>query len=76
MTQSTTQRHLGILLDVKLDFQVNKTIGLLRKLHNTLPRLILLTIYKSSIRSHLDYGDIIYDQAYTASFHRKIESVQ
>ena len=76
VTQSTTQRHLGMLLDVKLDFQVNKTIGLLRKLHNTLSRLILLTIYKSSIRSHLDYGDIIYDQAYTASFHRQIESVQ
>ena len=85
MTQSTTQKHFGMLLDVKLDFQehlkniyskVNKTIGLLCKLHNTLPRLPLLAIYKSFIRSHLDYGDIIYDQAYTASFHQKIESVQ
>ena len=73
-----------MLLDVKLDFQehlkniyskVNKTIGLLPKLHNTLPRLHLLAIYKFCIRSHLDYGDI-YDQAYTASFHQKIESVQ
>ena len=36
----------------------------------------LPTIYKSFIRPHLDYGDIIYDQAYTASFHQKIESVQ
>ena len=35
----------------------------------------LLTIYKSFIRPHLDYGDTIYDQAYTASFHQKIESV-
>ena len=85
VTQSTTQKHLGILLDVQLDFQghlkniyskVNKTIGLLRKLHNILPRLPLLTIYKSFIRPHLDYGDIIYDQAYTALFHQKIESVQ
>ena len=85
VTQSATQKHLGMLLDVKLDFQghlkniyskVNKTIGLLRKLHNTLPRLPLLTIYKSFIRPHLDYGDVIYDQAYTASFHQKIESVQ
>ena len=51
-------------------------MGLLRKLHNTLPRLPLLTIYKSFIRPpHLDYGDIIYDQAYTSSFHQKIESV-
>ena len=85
VTQSTTQKHLGILLDVQLDFQghlkniyskVNKTIGLLRKLHNTLPRLPLLTIYKSFIRPHLDYSDIIYVQAYTALFHQKIESVQ
>ena len=36
----------------------------------------LLTIYKSFVRYHLDYGDAIYDQAYTASFHQKIESVQ
>ena len=56
--------------------KLNKTIGLLCKLHNTLPRLPILTIYKSFIRPHLDYGDIIYDQAYTALFHQKIESVQ
>ena len=44
VTQSVTQNHLEMLLDTKLDFQghlksilnkVNKTIGLLRKLHNT-----------------------------------------
>ena len=51
-------------------------MGLLCKLHNTLPILPLLTIYKSFIRPHLDYVDVIYDQAYTASFHQKIESVQ
>ena len=83
VAQSTTQKHLGMILDVKLGFQVhlkniysnvNKAIGLLRKLNNTLPRLPLLTIYKSFIRPHLDYGGVIYDQAY--SFHQKIESVQ
>ena len=46
--------------------KVNKTLGLLRKLHNTLPRLFLLTICKSFIRPHLHFGDKIYDQAYTA----------
>ena len=51
-------------------------MGLLCKLHNTLPILPLLTIYKSFIRPHLDYSDVISDQAYTASFHQKIESVQ
>ena len=52
-TQSVTEKHLEIMLDTKLDFQghlksilnkVNKTIGLSRKLHNTLPRLPLLTL--------------------------------
>ena len=56
--------------------KVNKTIGLFRKLHNTLPRLPLLAIYKSFIRPHLDYGDVIYDQAYNVSFHQKLESIQ
>ena len=85
VTQSLTQKHLGMFLDTKLDFQehlksifnkVNKTIGLLRKLHHILLRSPLLTIYKSFIRPHLDYGEIIYDQAYNISFHQKLDSIQ
>ena len=56
-----------MILDTKLDFslhlknaqnKVNKTIGLLHKLLATLPRTSLITIFKSFIRRHLDYGDI------------------
>ena len=56
--------------------KTSKTIGLLRKLQNILPRPSLLTTYKCFIRQHLDYGDIIYDQAYNLSFHQKLESIQ
>ena len=56
--------------------KISKTIGLLRKLHNFLPRAALITTYKAFIRPHLDYGDILYDQAYNMSFHRKLESIQ
>ena len=49
---------------------------LLLKLHNFLPRAALITIYKAFIRPHLDYGDILYDQAYNMSFHQKLESIQ
>ena len=35
-----------------------------------------MTIYKSFIRPHLDYGDVTYDQAYNASFQQKVESIQ
>ena len=82
---SSTHKRLRMVLDTKLDFslhlkniqnKVNKTIGLLRKLQDTLPRTSLITIFKSFIRPHLDYGDIIYDRAYNTSFHQNIESIQ
>ena len=71
-----------MFLDLKLDFKehmqhvlnkVSKTIQLLRKLQELLPRLPLITTQQSFIMSHLDYGDIIYDQTYNFSFHRKLE---
>ena len=67
--QTITQKHLGMQLDSKLNIEehpskdeskVNKTIGIIRKLQNVLPRAALITIYKSFVRPHLDYGDIIY----------------
>ena len=83
--QTSSQKHLGIILDSRLAFEehfkmvlakINKTIGLLYKLRNILPRSALLTIYKAFIRPHLDYGDIIYDEAFKESFHEKLEKIQ
>ena len=80
--ETNSQKHLGVVLNNRLSFEehlkmilnkVNKTIRLLRKLQNILPRFALLTIYKRFIRPHFDYGDIIHDQAYNASFHQKPE---
>ena len=74
-----------MVLHARLDFnlhlknvqsKVNKTIGLLHKLQNTLPRTSLITIFAPFMRPHLDYGDIIYDRAYNTSFHQNIESIQ
>ena len=73
VTQSEIQKHLEMFRDSKLDFKghpqnllnkVSKTIWLLRKLSKILPRHPLKTIYKSFVRSHLGYGDIIYDPVY------------
>ena len=83
--QTTSQKHLGIILDARLFFEkhletvlckINKTIGLIGKLQNLLPRTALITLYKAFVRPHLDYGDIIYDQAHKASFHQKLDSLQ
>ena len=44
--------------------KVNKTIGLLRKFQLILPRHFLIKIFKTFIRPHLDYGDVICDRAF------------
>ena len=73
------------MLDEKLNFsehineklkKATKSINLLRKLNLSLPRSALLIIYKSFIRPHLDYGDIVYDQPNNSSLSEKIESLQ
>ena len=78
-------KHVGMVLDTKLDFslhlknvqgKVNKTIGLLRKFQDTLPRTSLITIFKSFLRPQLHYGDIIYNRAYNTSIHQNIELIQ
>ena len=85
VSQASSQKHLGLTLDNRLTFDehltnvsnmISKTIGLLQKLQNILPRPPPPTIYKCFIRPHLDYGDIIYDKAYNLSFHQKLESIQ
>ena len=85
VTQSSSQKHLGIRLDEKLNSihhikekfsKANKSIGVIKKLNNTLPRKALLTLYKSFVRPHLDYGDTIYDQPNNESFCNKPETVQ
>ena len=62
--ETCTQKHLGMLLDFRLDFQEHWK------------SLIISTIYECVFSIHLDYGDIIYDQAFNNSFHQKTESLQ
>ena len=55
--------------------KANKSIGIIRKFNNTLPRTSPLTIYKSLVRPHFDYCDMMYDQL-KKSFCNNIERVQ
>ena len=41
--------------------ETNKTVGILRKLSNSLPRQPLIPIYKF-VRSDLDFGNTLYDK--------------
>ena len=85
VSQCKSQKHLGIILDLKLTFEghyktvlskANRTIGLLRKLQNLLPREALITIYKAFVRPQLDYGNVLLDPAFNVSYHEKLESIQ
>ena len=58
------------------NLEVNKSVGVIVKLNNNLPRKALLTLCKTFARTHLDYGDIIYDQPNNESFCNKLETVQ
>ena len=85
VNSTSVHKHLGMLLDDKLSYEhylkfvlnkIKKTIGLLRKLQQILPRQSLITIYKSFSRPHLDYGDIVYDRGFNESFHKNLEPIQ
>ena len=85
ITRCSHQNHLGIVLDLRLNFdtyvaqkikQCSKLMGLMERLSINLPRNALLTIHKSFIRPHLDYGDIVYDNPNNENFQIKLEQIQ
>ena len=85
VSSTSGHKHLRMLLNDKQSYEhhlksvlnkVKKTIGLLCKFQQILPRQSLITIYISFIRSHLDYDDIVYDQALNESFHKNLGCIQ
>ena len=68
IVKTISQKHLRLNPDTKLTFndhmnekigKAMKGVGLLRKLQCFLQSSVLVTICKSFIRPHLDYGDVI-----------------
>ena len=65
-----SQKHLGLIIGSKLTLdiriksamaKVNNAIDPVRNLQYAVSRPSLVTIYKAFTRSHLDYGDIVFD---------------
>ena len=56
--------------------KANNGIAVIKKLQTKLPWNALHTIYKSFIRPHLHFADIIYDQPNNDSFKNKLERTQ
>ena len=85
VSQTNSQKHLGVVLDCKLTFhdhldkvftKVRKTIGLLPKVNSILPRAALVTIFKTFVRPHVDYGDLLYDHFFNSAFLNKLELIE
>lgn len=51
--------------------KIHKTIGILKKCQPISLRSVLVTIYKSSGWSGLDYVDVIYDEIFDEWFHKE-----
>ena len=71
------QKRLSLFLDLKLSFDEHiqwffikrrKIIELIKKLQPVIPRADWLTIYQFFLSPDFDYGDAIYDRAFTESF--------
>ena len=75
------QKHQGLYLDEKLNFnhhinvkisKANKRTGINKSLSHILTTKPLITIYKTFIRPHLDYCDVIFDQSNNEVFVAKL----
>ena len=71
MTKIDEQKHLGLILTPTLFFQkhlvekikkANQNIGIIKNLSKYLPIKTLNQMYKTFVRSHLDYCDVIYHE--------------
>ena len=69
MVQVKETKHLGLILQFKLNFvkhlfekmkKAKRIIGMIKHLNYLLPLKTLNQMYKSLVRPHLDYCDIIY----------------
>ena len=84
LKQVTEEKDLGILIDDELKFhkqsasatkKANATLGLLKKSFTLLDKKTLPLLYKSLIRPHLEYGNIVWGPHYAEDI-KSIEKVQ
>jgi len=88
VTRKDEHKHLGLILDSKLDFishirqailKARRGIGMIKYLSKYVSRDVIDQIYKLYVRPHLDYGDIIYhrnDPEMLQNFTIRLEQTQ
>ena len=84
VTQTTVQKHIGMYLDEKLNYNTyvkRNSARFIKRLDSseTSPinlRQALVTIYKAFIRPYCEYGDILYAKPNNETFINKTEKAQ
>ena len=84
LKQSEEERDLGILVDHQLNFKkhiefitqkANRTLGVIKRHFKYLPEKYFVTLYKTMVRSKLEYGNVIWSPIFEAD-RDKIERIQ
>lgn len=86
LNNSSFRKHLCLTLNIKWNFSehiknIIKRLAKLRVFYVNFDQFcqgyfFSLYVYKTFIRSRLDYTDIVYDQDYNSTFHNKLKSVK
>ena len=83
LEQVEEEKDLGVLIDAELKFHkqnaaavktANSVLGLIKKSFINLDQELLPILYKSLVRPHLEYGNVIWGPFYKD--HKSIERVQ
>ena len=80
----TDEKDLGVTIDNELKFhkhvslavsKANQMLGIAKRTFSELDKETLTTVYKTLVRPHLEYGNVIWHPKYVADI-QKVESVQ
>ena len=81
---SHIEKVLGVTIDDNLKFhnhtakavkKANQFLGVMKKSYNTRDKIIICTLYKATVRLHLEYGNAMWGFFYQKDI-KKIESIQ
>ena len=84
LEQVTEEKDLGVLIDDELKFhkqtaaatkKANGVLGLLKKSFTLLDKMTLPLLYKSLVRPHLEYGNVVWGPHYAEDI-KSIEKIQ
>ena len=84
LENTESEKDLGVLIDNSLKFhhqtaaatkKANQILGIIKKSYETRDRFTMTTLYKTMVRPHLEYGNLIWGPFNTGD-KKSVESVQ